>query len=324
MDPRERNFIYSALGEDPELNKSYAIYPYEMARYADSVEKLSQVQSFVDSANDAGRKAVLFLAHDTDFPMTKFITGETISFRYSMSKSHTYTNEFMIPPKIDGYVAQVGSYPNLPWSATPKVSFMGFSMVVKPQVEDIKNGATAPKDDKGNVRGLISPQVFQTPALIGAVLRKRAVEIIEKDERIESNFLMRQQYYFHFSEEFQNATRGEYIKSMRDTHYVLAFRGCGNYSIRLFETLASARLPIQLDTNQHLPFEDLINWQEVGIWVPLPKLSTINDEVLNFHAGMSESEYQAKCDHAEEIFNDYLSRSAVVGQVRRILECQTS
>ena len=64
-DPRKRNFIFKAYGQDEQLSKKFEIFPYELARFAYNTERLGEVQSFIDRVNSSGKRPVLI------FPMTQ-------------------------------------------------------------------------------------------------------------------------------------------------------------------------------------------------------------------------------------------------------------
>jgi len=319
VDPYKENFIFKAYGQDEQLTKKFTIFPYELARYAFNAERLELVQAFIDEVNASGKRPVLVFSHDTDLPISTFLSGRPFTFRYAMSKSHTYEDEHILPSGVSEFAEAITAHPAMPWSERPKVTFMGFSMLFKPTPEEEKARVVSERNIRGDVRGLISPDVFPTPANIGAVLRKQAVGIIESDSDIDSELLMRQQFFYHYSEDFQNSVRDDYYRSMRDTHYVLAFRGAGNYSIRLIETLAAGRLPIQLDTNQVLPFENFVDWKSLGIWVPLPGLAKLNEIIKIHHAKFNEASFNAEVQRVKEIFDEHLSRPGLLRHIKRIL-----
>ena len=110
------------------------------------------------------------------------------------------------------------------------------------------------------------------------------------------------------------------MESIRDTHYVLTIRGSGNYSIRLFETLAAGRIPVMIDSNQHLPFEDLVPWKEIGVWVPFEKFEQIGDYIFEFHENNGDHGFLTTTSRASQIFEKFLSRDATLVQIEKILE----
>jgi hypothetical protein len=313
LDKNTPGFIHRAFHSNERFKDAYSFFPFALATYAHTPELLSNVQNHIDEANKAGKQTVLYFGHDNDHPISEFLNGNPIVFRHSMSKNFNYQNEFIVPPNVNNFRDSIREIKGLGWKPVPKVSFMGWARAAKPVVDKTFTTRIAP------AKGLVSSMVFPTPPSIGTVLRKRAIEIIETDKQIESNFTIFGQYFPHYSEEFKQENANEYLKSMSDTHYVLAIRGCGNFSFRLFETLAAGRIPIMVDTNQHLPFEDEIPWKELGVWVPFEKFNSINEYIHDFHNRLNKSAFDKLSYENEQIYEKYLSREAVIRQIERIL-----
>ena len=57
--------------------------------------------------------------------------------------------------------------------------------------------------------------------------------------------------------------RFEFIRNILSSDYTLCFRGSGNYSLRFYETLCLGRIPLFINTDCKLPFEDEINWRDM-------------------------------------------------------------
>ena len=65
-------------------------------------------------------------------------------------------------------------------------------------------------------------------------------------------------------------------------------RGGGNYSLRLYETLCLGRIPLFINTDCVLPFENNIDWKELCLWVDENDLDRIGEIVLDFHSSISK------------------------------------
>lgn len=320
FDPLKINFLYRALISDANLSEKLSIFPHEISRFAYNKIRLQEIQDFITGQKETGKRAVLLFAHDNDYPISTFLQGSPIVFRYSMSKNHSYIAEHMIPTNVTQFALTAASKVKKSCGQRPQVSFMGWSGILKPIGTSQPAEEVFEKDQISNSRGLISPLIFPTPANIGVVLRHRAIDTINKDSRIDSNFKVHDNYFYHHSESFKLKMRQEYINSICNSHYVLAFRGCGNYSIRLFEAMSAGRIPVMLDTNQHLPFEDFIPWHELGVWLPLNQLDSVGERIVEKHQGFDQSKFNGATASIEEIYNDHLSRNAVIMHIKRILE----
>lgn len=318
--PTKTNFIHRKFANYAKFSSSIAFFPYEVSRYSVSPERLQDIQDFIDLQGENSKRTVLLLAHDYDRPMAKWLKGNPIVFRYSMSKIFDYRDEYIIPPKVDSFREAFDFRNVLPWSSTPKISFMGWSAFVcwSENLENEKQEVLQKLKLKSSVKA--SPLIFPTPFNIGVILRKRAMDIIQSDPRIECNFSVNDRYFYQHDQPTQNDKREKYMESIRDTHYVLTIRGSGNYSIRLFETLAAGRIPVMIDSNQHLPFEDLVPWKELGVWVPFEKFEQIGDYIFEFHENNGDREFITATSRASQIFEKFLSRDATLVQIEKILE----
>jgi hypothetical protein len=318
--PTKTNFIYQKFAIYEKFTSNIAFFPYEVSRYSVSPERLQEIQDFIDLQSKIGRRTVLLLAHDNDRPISKWLNGNPIVFRYSMSRVFDYIDEFIISPKVDSFHKTFDFVNVLPWSSTPRITFMGWSAFVgwSEHLEQQQLVASRKLSLEGDAKN--PTYVFPTPINIGVILRKRAMDIIQKDSRIECNFVVNDRYFYQHDQSTQTNKRDKYMESIRDTHYVLTIRGSGNYSIRLFETLAAGRIPVMIDSNQHLPFEDLVPWKEIGVWVPFEKFEQIGDYIFEFHEKNGDHGFLTATSRASQIFEKFLSRDATLVQIEKILE----
>jgi len=310
---RKKGFLFKAFHSDRDLNSKFAFFPFELASFAETPALLQEVQHFIDQANSHGKKTVLYFSHDNDHPISEFLEGDPFVFRHSMSKNFKYINEYNIPSRVDNFRESVKDLKKLEWNSIPTVSFMGWATVAKPVTD---KGVA---ERQGQTAGLISPAVFPTPTSIGTVLRKKALEIIEKDKRVDSNFTIFSRFFPHYPEDFKIRNKQNYLDSMCNTHYVLTIRGCGNYSIRHFETLAAGRIPVMVDTNQYLPFDSEIAWKETGVWVPFEDFNSIADQIYSFHSSLDNKSFDELAFRNEDIFEKFITREGVVRQIQKIL-----
>jgi hypothetical protein len=70
---------------------------------------------------------------------------------------------------------------------------------------------------------------------------------------------------------------------MIGTDYTLCARGFGNWSIRFYETMASARIPLFVDTECVLPYDFHIDYRDYGVCVDQSNIGQIAEQLLGFH-----------------------------------------
>lgn len=56
-------------------------------------------------------------------------------------------------------------------------------------------------------------------------------------------------------------------------------------------SVSVGRIPIFVDTDCVLPFEELIDWRQSCIWVSVDKVERIGDQILSFHQRLGSEEF---------------------------------
>lgn len=141
-------------------------------------------------------------------------------------------------------------------------------------------------------------------------LRWQVLHQLEKEPGIQTNFIKRKKYKAGArSLDEMNISRREFWDNMLESDYVVCIRGTGNFSARLYETLAMGRIPIFVDTDCILPCEKDIIWDELCVWVNDTELSTLPQKVLDFHMRLSEDDFIAHQKRCRRIWEERLSFS---------------
>ncbi len=153
--------------------------------------------------------------------------------------------------------------------------------------------------------------IVRTPINIGTVIRNRGLATLRKSEIIEADIVTRDAYFGFHSMDKRTRMRQEYVEHMLRNDYIFCPRGAGNYSLRLFETIASGRIPILIDTDLVMPFADVIPWQEIAVWVPMSEIDRLDEHVVAFHTRLGEHGYRALQTRLRDICERYLSRDGV-------------
>lgn len=137
--------------------------------------------------------------------------------------------------------------------------------------------------------------------------RSRMLDILERSTFVDTNFIRHKLYRagVRNKDERENSNL-QFYENMKASPYIYCYRGNGNYSVRLYETLASGRIPLMVRTDNNLPWETKIDWQ---IFPQVPSTETNNvDKILaQFHQGLSEDDFVNLQKKARKIWEDYLS-----------------
>ncbi len=121
--------------------------------------------------------------------------------------------------------------------------------------------------------------------------RERALMMLAKDESIISNFVIRDRFWGGVggadgSPRLRMKARLDYVHNMVESDYILCARGGGNFSYRLYETLSAGRIPVFIDTDCVLPYDDLVDWKQHCVWIDESEIPEIGAKILDFHAGL--------------------------------------
>lgn len=145
--------------------------------------------------------------------------------------------------------------------------------------------------------------------LASKYLRATMVYTFLKDKRVNSNFIIRKKYRAGISSNEQknkHKTTLEFFDNILNSDYVLCVRGAGNFSVRLYETLAMGRIPIFLNTDCMLPLSDTIAWKDHVVWVEYKERNQIVEKVLDFHSKLNESELNNQFKKNRELWETKL------------------
>lgn len=151
------------------------------------------------------------------------------------------------------------------------------------------------------------PAPFET-----TIFRKHILDLLAESPRIETNFLIRHQYRAGYwkseSKDLFHSTRLEFVNNINNTDYTVCMRGGGNFSVRFYQTLCLGRIPIFVDSDCILPFDDQIDYRRYCVWVDQSEIPNIAEKVADFHAALTPGEFQDLQIECRRLWQQYLSR----------------
>ena len=143
--------------------------------------------------------------------------------------------------------------------------------------------------------------------------RKQIIHLLEQIDGIHTNFNIRDSFAIG-TRGGNKAARNEYINNIIGSDYTLWYRGAANYSLRLYESLCLGRIPLFVNTDCKLPFEEQINWLDICIWVDDDELSRIGDIIIDFHQSMTNNQFIEKQVYCRELWIKYFSKEGFYNQ----------
>ena len=121
------------------------------------------------------------------------------------------------------------------------------------------------------------------------------------------------------SEQF-HATRKAFIHNILDCDFTLCVRGAGNWSIRFYETLSLGRIPILIDTDCVLPFDNIINWSQYIIIIDRKKLADASQIVMARYEATSPKQFTKWQQSCRDLWLKYLSLEGFSQHLRTVVK----
>lgn len=123
--------------------------------------------------------------------------------------------------------------------------------------------------------------------------RSKALAVIKTSKKLTANIIERKQYRAGASDKAdRKKTELEFYDNIVGSNYTICIRGAGNFSVRLYETLAMGRIPVFINTNCLLPLAKDIEWKKHVVWVEFNELHKLEDKILSFHNKLTEEQFK--------------------------------
>lgn len=146
-------------------------------------------------------------------------------------------------------------------------------------------------------------------------LRRNLIDQLKEDKRIQADLLYGSAVKTHDRKLYRN----NFISCLQQNLYSLCVRGFGNYSFRLFETMAAGRIPVIVDTDIALPLEHIIDYKELGVFVEKGQERKIVNCIADFHE-KHKSSLLYKQQENRFCWKNNLSKEAFPLRLQELLE----
>lgn len=138
--------------------------------------------------------------------------------------------------------------------------------------------------------------------------RYKLLLALQKNSQIQTNFIFRKKYRAGVSTEVEKIlTTLEFFENILSNPYIFCLRGVGNFSVRLYETLAMGRIPFIIDTDIRLPLDSIINWENHCV---IATESNFMEKLIDFHQKISEEDFQNMQVNNRNLWLQFLNREA--------------
>ena len=256
--------------------------------YYKLTNKTEQAIKFIEEANQLNKKVLISIPSDfgIDFPKhLNVIVIREQGYRSKLNDNHQCIPVLIPDPLKKHY--QTTQVFKRPYTVTPTVGFCGQA--------DSRMTEAFNESFKIFARNMLYyfKIRFKTPHQLIATkyLRSKLVDTLQDSPKINANFIIRKAHRagveFLKTKDTHKSTL-EFFDNIKDSDYVLCARGVGNFSVRLYETLAMGRIPVFVNTDCMMPHDTYFNWKNYVVWVEYKDRHRIADKVAEFHANLNE------------------------------------
>jgi hypothetical protein len=207
------------------------------------------------------KKQVFFMAGDYEDNLD-FLkeNNNDIILRQSFTKSKKKKNEILIPSSYDLLAGDKDMEP-CPITSKPKISFCG-SRTSHP-------------------------------------CRNLLFSLFEDQTEIRTNFIFRDEPCKGLTDDEIEQKTIDFTDNMKTSEFVFCPRGNGNFSIRFYEALFSGRIPVVVESDSELPFENLIQWNN---YIVMTTEDNLIKDIVSFYEKNDLTLIQQQC---KKIFQEY-------------------
>lgn len=264
----------------------------------------------IERTRERGRNTVVMSDHDATRPLDLGPSGGIV-YRTSMLATVDYGAEFAKPGFANSIDPESALFRT--WSSIPVVSFVGqthnaaLTSALRRGRTEFGEASTRPATSSGAPTPT-GHHSLGSPMNVGLVIRRRAVNALRSSTSVHAEIIERDRFFADFAPAEQAPLIAAFHVTMADSDYGLCVRGAGNYSYRLYETMAAGRIPIIADTSMVMPFADRIDWRRLGIWIGMDELDTIGERVAEFHHDLGPDGFDSLQREIRSVHRKYLSR----------------
>lgn len=297
-------------------NADFAILPLDMEYYVLN-KKQHLAINFIQKAKDAGLEVIT--QTNGDFGIDPF-DKEVIVLRQNGYQSKRLTKQYALPSIISDPMQVYFKKTHVVIRDKGEKPIVGFDGLAKTSF--FKNLFDVTRTAFLNVKSLLGLSIYNTNVLYPTTLyRTKALTYLERDSRIEANFNKRNKYKAGAkSKEEGHRLTMEFYHNMLESDYILCIRGLGNFSKRLYETLAMGRIPVFVNTDCILPFDNIIDWKKFCVWVEESQMDSIGDIIFEFHKSLTNNQFRQLQMDCRKLWEDYLSGNGCMMSIESLFE----
>lgn len=234
---------------------------------------------------------------------------------YKWNLNPTYTNELIIKSKEHNKKILIFHIDDSDEQINVENSYVFRTSFYKSKQKSYERAFPCFKDDNFKFKYLENPEL--TVAFCGQVMtpiRKTTIDLLNSS-KIKTNFIIRNVAWpsIEFNKT-KEVVQWEFYENITSNIFNLCIRGGGNFSYRLYETLMMGRIPIVIDTDISLPYENVIDWNNHAVIVK--DLNNLVVDIENFYEKTNINQIQI---NNRKFWEDFLSPLGVIKNLHKTI-----
>ena len=141
-----------------------------------------------------------------------------------------------------------------------------------------------------------------------SIKRFTFLSLLGSNRNVVTDFIFRKKYRAGVKTVMdKQKTTMEFFENIERNPYTFCLRGGGNFSVRLYETLAMGRIPVVVNTDMRLPLDKEIDWSGHCVFVSEDNLA---EDLISFHKSISKNNFIIMQENNRKLWLNYLQREA--------------
>lgn len=302
----DRSHPYSLVDRPEDADVCVLAVSWKYTRGNEQVRAFAQNE--IDEAQRLGKKIILFFDSDHDEPMNW--PAHAVVFRFSLYSDTRQPNEFAIPTFSQDFLEKNfnGQLRLRPKTDVPSVGFCGYA----PPLGCRMSRRTL--REVARYLGFRAGLFKRRREFIAHAARVQAIRHLRRTPGVDGRFILRDQFAFNRwgvlqpggSPESAAQQRREFIENLDTCDYALSVRGLANCSIRFYEAISLGRIPLFINTQCVLPYDQWVDWQAACLWVEEADLPVLGQRVLESHAALTPEAFAEKQKLCRALFEKWI------------------
>lgn len=255
--------------------------------------------SVVEMAIKYNKKVIVFYYYD---PIEKIQIPNVITFRTSLLKSTKDNNEFAMPAYGEDLRKRKTIAEQELWLNKSSLPTLGFRGQAAPVKLPVKLALKRNANKILNFAGI--NKYFNLHYNFGYLARRDAIVSCLKNRNIKTDIT-----YTTLEQSWDPVnSKIPFVNNIINNQYNLCVSGHGNYSFRLYEVMSAGRIPVFINTDCVLPFEEFIDWKKHVVWIEEKDANKADQYLLDFHQSIHPDDFLQMQKDNRQLWEKYLSK----------------